>query len=234
MIIGAMLVKNEEGRYLERVLEQMKQVCDKMIILDDASTDNTRDICLNIGKGCPQGIRVIHSRESLWGKNELEQRKRLWDAAISGAVFGDWILCLDADETIPQIDLLPGKIELAEGYNCDGLSFNLYDMWDKTHYRDDELWNAHTRDWVTCVRYEPNKEYVWRETPLHCGRFPLNACDVIGQTGLAIQHWGWAREADRQAKYKRYIAADPKGGSGSMAQYKSILDPKPTLRRFET
>lgn len=84
------------------------------------------------------------------------------------------------------------------------------------------------------VREFLGKEYIWRETPLHCGRFPLNACDVIGQTGLAIQHWGWAREADRQAKYKRYIAADPEGKSGSMAQYGSILDLNPNLRRFET
>lgn len=232
MLIGVMLVKNEEGRYLERVLEQLQSVCDKIIVLDDCSTDNTREICFEIGIKCPQGVRVIRSRESLWGKNELEQRQRLWDAATAEAEDGDWILCLDADETIPQIEKLPDKIKLAEQYGCDGLSFNLYDMWDEKHYRDDELWNAHTRDWVMCVRYNPAKEYIWRDTPLHCGRFPLNACDVIGQTGLAIQHWGWAREADRQAKYKRYIAADPEGKSGSMAQYESILDPNPTLKEF--
>ena len=227
MLIGCMLVRNEAGRYLERVLEQMAKVCDKIIVLDDCSTDNTPEICKEYG------AEVFPSIQSYWGTDELKQRKRLWELATKQADENTWILCLDADETIPQIEKLPDKIKLAEQYDCKGLAFNLYDMWDETHYRDDDLWNAHARDWIMCVRYDPAKEYIWRETPLHCGRFPLNACDVIGQTGLAIQHWGWAREADRQAKYKRYMEADAEGKSGSMAQYESILDPNPVLRRFE-
>ena len=228
MLIGCMLVRNEAGRYLERVLEQMAKVCDKIIVLDDCSTDNTPEICKEYG------AEVFPSIQSYWGTDELKQRKRLWELATKQADENTWILCLDADETIPQIEKLPDKIKLAEQYDCEGLAFNLYDMWDETHYRDDDLWNAHARDWIMCVRYDPAKEYIWRETPLHCGRFPLNACDVIGQTGLAIQHWGWAREADRQAKYKRYMEADAEGKSGSMAQYESILDPNPVLRRFES
>jgi glycosyltransferase involved in cell wall biosynthesis len=227
MLIGTMLVKNEEGRYLEKVLEQMVKICDKITILDDCSTDDTPEICRSYGAD------VHYSDRSHWGTDELRQRKFLWKLATHEAHPGDWVFCLDADETIPQIEKLPDKIKLAEQYGCDGLAFNLYDMWDAEHYRDDELWNAHTRDWVMCVRYNPAKEYIWRETQLHCGRFPLNACEQVGQTGLAIQHWGWAREADREAKYKRYMEADPEGTSGSMAQYESILDPNPTLRRFK-
>jgi hypothetical protein len=221
-----MLVRNEEGRYLERVLEQMTKVCDKIIVTDDASTDDTPVICRSYG------AVVYEADKSCWGTDELILRKWLWGEACDASKPGDWILCLDADETIPRIDLLPDKIELAEQYGCDGLAFNLYDMWDETHYRDDELWNAHTRDWIMCVRYDPAKEYIWRETPLHCGRFPLNACDVIGQTGLAIQHWGWAKPEDRQDKYKRYMQSDPEGEYGCMEQYQSILDEKPTLMRF--
>lgn len=226
MLIGCSLVRNEKGRYLERVLDQMRSICDKIIVLDDCSTDNTPEICK------AYGAEVFLSIQSYWGTDELKQRKRLWELATQVADFGDWILCLDADETIPQIEKLPDKIKLAEQYGCDGLAFNLYDMWDVEHYRDDDPWNAHTRDWVMCVRYDPTKKYIWRETPLHCGRFPLNACDVIGQTGLAIQHWGWAKPEDRLAKHERYMAADPEGKHGNLEQYKSILDPNPVLRRF--
>jgi len=236
MLIGAMLVRNESGRYLERVLEQMVGVCDRLVILDDASTDKTPDICLKIGVKCPQGVRVIHSRESLWGINELEQRKRLWEAATFGAVPGDWILCLDADETITNIHLLPELINFVKNSlsDAEGIAFKLYDMWDETHYRDDDSWNAHTRDWVMCVKYDPNKEYIWRDTPLHCGRFPINAHGdiVAGHSGMAIQHWGWSRAPDREAKYKRYMEADPEGKSGNLAQYQSIMDPNPTLKEF--
>lgn len=225
MLIGAMLVRNEAGRWIETVLQQMAMVCDIIIIVDDCSTDETPEICKKYGE-------VFYSDRSYWGTNELRQRKFLWHLAVGEAKEGDWILCLDADETIPNIELLLERIKQAEQYDCDGLGFNLYDMWSQTHYRDDELWNAHTRDWVMCVRYDANREYIWRNTPLHCGRFPLNACTTIGQTGMRIQHWGWSRPEDREAKYRRYMEADPEGKNGSLEQYRSILDPNPNLKEF--
>jgi glycosyltransferase involved in cell wall biosynthesis len=228
MLIGAMLVRNEEGRWLEQVLEQMKSVCDKIVIVDDCSTDNTFDTCLKYAD------MLWPSPVSYWGTNELIQRKRLWQLAISEAKDGDWILCLDADETIPDIELLIEKIKQAEKHDVDGFGFNLYDMWSPTHYREDVWWNAHFSEWVMCVRYDPQKEYTWREQGLHCGRFPRNAYDKIGSTGLKIQHWGWSRPEDRQAKYHRYMKADPDGKFGVMEQYLSILDLNPNLKEFTT
>lgn len=226
MLIGAMLVRNEAGRWLETVLKQMATVCDIIIIVDDCSTDETPEICKKYGE-------VFYSDRSYWGTNELKQRKFLWHLAVGEAKEGDWILCLDADETIPNIELLPEKLKQAEQYSCDGLGFNLYDMWNPTHYRDDELWKAHTRDWVMCVRFDAKREYVWRNTPLHCGRFPVNACRRMGQSGMRIQHWGWSRPEDREAKYRRYMEADPEGKNGSLLQYASILDKEPHLVKFE-
>ncbi len=229
MLIGAMLVRNEEGRYLERVLEQMAKVCGKIIVEDDASEDNTPEICK------AYGAEVTSSIQSYWGTDELRQRKRLWAMVKLEVKKNDWILCLDADETLTNPEKLREAIMFADLHpEVDAIAFPLYDMWDETHYRDDEHWNAHTREWVMCVKYDPNREYVWRETPLHCGRFPLNACtNAVMVEGMAIQHWGWSRAPDREAKYKRYMAADPEGKSGSLAQYRSILDPEPVLRRFE-
>lgn len=226
MLIGCSLVRNEAGRYLEKVLEQMRSVCDRIIVLDDHSTDDTPEICRSYG------AEVFYSDRSYWGSDELRQRKFLWELATHGAGDGDWILCLDADETIPNIELLPEKLKQAEQYSCDGLGFNLYDMWSPTHYRDDALWSAHTRDWVMCVRYDASREYIWRNTTLHCGRFPVNACTRIGQTGMALQHWGWSLPEDRKEKFERYMRADPEGKNGILAQYRSILDPKPNLKEF--
>lgn len=228
-LIGIMLVKNEEGRYLERVLAQMKSVCDRIIVLDDASDDATRFICKSYGAD------VYESGTSLWGTNELIQRQRLWDLATQEAQDGDWILCLDADETITHIGKLKALITFAESYpEVGSLAFPLYDMWDKTHYRDDALWNAHLRKWIVCVKYNSGREYRWRETPLHCGRFPLNAetDHIASENSLKIQHWGWAGPADREAKYRRYMEADPEGKNGILEQYQSILDPNPVLKEF--
>lgn len=227
-MIGIMLVRNEQGRYLEKVLEQYRKVCRQLIVLDDASTDDTAQICTDYG------AEVYKSLTSWWGTDELLLRRFLWGEAQDAAKEDEWILCLDADETLTNIDRLPEAIRQAENIGADGLAFRLYDMWDAEHYREDEYWTAHNREWVMCVRYDPNKRYVWRETPLHCGRFPLNAADnPVLVEGIKIQHWGWSREADRIKKYERYMEADPNGNSGSLAQYRSILDASPILRRFE-
>jgi glycosyltransferase involved in cell wall biosynthesis len=225
MLVGCMLVRNEEGRYLERVLRQMQSICDKIIVLDDCSTDNTPEICK------AYGAEVFPSIQSYWGTDELKQRKRLWELATQVADFGDWILCLDADETFDNPELVRHYIELAENAKCNSLAFRLYDMWDEAHYRDDEYWQGHNGVWPFCVKYE-DLGYFWKETPLHCGRFPMNAVNRMASCPIRIQHWGWARPEDRQEKYERYIRADPKGEFGCLEQYKSILDENPVLRRF--
>jgi glycosyltransferase involved in cell wall biosynthesis len=226
MLIGCSLVKNEEGRYLERVLEQMAKVCDKIIVLDDCSTDDTPEICK------AYGAEVFPSIQSYWGTNELKQRKLLWELATHEADFGDWVLCLDADETFDKPELLRDYIKKADAAGCNSLAFPLYDMWSETHYRDDNFWQGHNGVWPFCVKYE-DTDCFWKETPLHCGRFPINAGNKIAMCPIKIQHWGWAKPEDRQAKYDRYMRTDPGGKYGCLEQYQSILDPEPVLRRFK-
>lgn len=220
-----MLAKNESGRWIEKVLEQMKIICDDIVVLDDCSTDETPDICKMYGAD------VFPSIQSYWSTDELKQRKFLWELATHVARFGDWILCLDADETFDNPKDVPIYVLQAEKYNCNGLSFKLFDMWNETHYRDDKFWCAHKGEWPFLVKYE-NKDYFWKQTPLHCGRFPMNAGCNIASCPVRIQHWGWSRPEDRQEKYERYMKADPEGKYGFPGQYKSIMDENPVLRRF--
>jgi hypothetical protein len=226
LLTGAMLVRNESGRYLEHVLAQMKQVCDKIVVVDDASTDDTPIICRSYG------AVVYQADKPCWGTDELILRKWLWGEACDASKPGDWILCLDADETFDRPELLRDYIQKADAAGCNSLAFTLYDMWDETHYRDDYYWQGHNGVWPFCVKYE-DTDYFWKETPLHCGRFPINAGNKIAMCPIKIQHWGWAKPEDRQAKYDRYMRTDPGGKYGCLEQYQSILDPEPVLRRFK-
>jgi glycosyltransferase involved in cell wall biosynthesis len=225
MIIGAMLVRNEAGRYLERVLEQIRSVCDEIVVLDDASTDDTVEICRRYG------AYIEATEMSYFGENELYLRKRLWFKAQAWAETGDWILCLDADETIPNIDRLPEIVKEAAVRGADSIGFRLHDMWGETHYRDDAQWSAHRRLWPMCVKVDRDKNYRWNEQPLHCGRFPVNAAERIYDPRMDLQHWGWSREEDRRRKYDFYKRIDT-NGHGNAVQYESILDPTPKLRKF--
>ena len=107
MIVGAMLVRNESGRWLEKVLSEMCKVCDTFVIVDDASDDNTVQICHNVmSMGHKKTLHVFKSHESLWATNEVDQRKKLWDMATSKIPNGGWILNFDADEIPVNINLV--------------------------------------------------------------------------------------------------------------------------------
>ncbi len=228
MRVGALLVRNEADSWLSKVLAQLTRICDAVVVLDDVSTDSTPDICR------AAGAEVHRERVSRFETDELTLRRRLWGLAAKRAKVGGWVLCLDADETFGD-DMGPAvwdhAQEIAKDLQANGLAFRLYDMWSPTHYREDEHWNAHWRWWTLCVRVEKGP-YLWREQPVHCGRFPVNAGTKALCLPWRVQHWGWSRPEDRKRKYERYRRHDPDGRYGVPAQYASILDSEPALRRW--
>lgn len=226
MIHGMMLVKNEADRWLIDVIAQMKYICDRLVILDDGSTDGTIDICKKFTK------EVYQNKESLWGKNELLARQKLWNLTTAKAEYGDWIICLDADELLVEghLDYLKYIMNINTS-GIDSIGFKLHDMWNRKQYRHDRYWTAHLRYWAMAVKYTA-KNYTWHDKSLHCGRFPNNASTKTLATQIPIKHMGWSREEDRQKKYKRYIEVDPQGKNGILAQYESILDKDPILVNF--
>jgi hypothetical protein len=164
----AMLVRNEADRYLETVLKSASLYIDEAVILDDASEDNTVEICKTVLKGIPW---TIVSNPKTGFNNEILLRKQLWEMVI--ATEPDWILILDADEVFEDKASKVLK-ELAKVQEVDHYSFRLYDMWNENSYREDTFWRAHTVYRPFMVRYGPEFNWIWRETPQHCGRLPLN------------------------------------------------------------
>jgi glycosyltransferase involved in cell wall biosynthesis len=241
-IIGGLLCKNEEHRWLIQYLQQMETLCDDLVVLDDGSTDRTQDMC------CLYGAEIHTSHEPMFDKDESELRKRLWNLCAKKAKEDDWIIILDADELInsPQnlrvalkslgfahINLLGVTLKSLGFAHINLLGFKLFDMWSDTHYRSDSLWNAHKRAWVMCVRYKFDK-YTFNESKLHCGRWPneivkqsMEEMHIIND--IYIKHMGWSTPEDRQKKYDRYMKLDGEGKFGSLEQYQSILDPNPNL-----
>lgn len=228
-IIGGLLCKNEEHRWLKQYLEQMKVLCDHIVVVDDNSIDNTVDMCSKYTK-------YIYSGNNLsFEINESYLRERLFNLCVEKCNENDWIIILDADELLNDA-LTLRNILLSCDKSVKSLSMKLYDMWNDFQYRHDEYWTAHEKFWLMCVRCV-DKNYAgyiykkWSRNQLHCGRFPL---DVYGQIcystdGAYIKHMGWSTEQDRKNKYDRYMKLDGKGEFGILEQYESILDPNPKL-----
>ncbi|PKP57725.1 MAG: hypothetical protein CVT89_04005 [Candidatus Altiarchaeales archaeon HGW-Altiarchaeales-2] len=85
-----MIVKNEE-KMLPKAIESVKSIVDEIVVVDTGSTDNTKDIAKSYG------AKVIPLE---WNDNFGEAR----NVSIRNAK-SDWILVIDADETIAKEDL---------------------------------------------------------------------------------------------------------------------------------
>lgn len=222
----SMLVKNEGGRYLERMLKSANEYIDYAVIVDDGSTDNTVAICKEI---LGDKLTLIQNAGSQFA-NETIVRKQQWYETIS--TNPDWILFLDADEIFEDRakDMMK---ELIKNYDIDVYAFRLYDFWNEDYYREDKLWFAHHTFRPFMMRYQPNYNYTFTATAQHCGRMPNNVMALtFMRSDLRLKHYGWAKVEDRVQKYKRYMELDPEGKYGNLAQYESILDEQVSLIKW--
>ena len=224
----SMIVKNEEKRYLKKMLEATLDYVDSYVIIDDVSTDNTVKLCEKILKN--KKHKIIVNKKSMFS-NEYLLREKQWQETIQ--TNPDFILFLDADEIFE--DDMASKISyLLKNDEVDTYSFRLYDMWNETQYREDEHWNAHAIYRPFLVRYQPNFKYKFLKKNQHCGRMPYNVVNLnTVNSELRIKHYGWADSAYRKAKFERYMQLDPEGKDGSLEQYKSIMDENPILKEFK-
>ncbi|ANE48979.1 glycosyl transferase family 2 [Paenibacillus swuensis] len=222
-----MIVRNEQDRYLGKVLEKHRAYIDEAIIIDDASTDETVQLCMEKLAGIP--LTIIRNDTSCF-HNEVQLRMQQWAATVNSRP--EWILNMDADETFE--DSFRDEVSmLMENHQPQVYYFRLYDMWNDCSYREDAYWQAHRTYRPFLHKYQTDYSYYWKKTPQHCGRFPTN----VGEqpylcSKLRVQHWGWSRLTDRQLKYKRYMELDPDGRYGWLEQYESILDPNPSLMKW--
>jgi len=224
----SMIMKNEAGRKLRECLEEVRHYIDEAVIIDDGSTDDSVKIAEEVLKDIPH--RIICNTQSKFHK-EYTLRQQQWEETIK--TNPEWILNIDADQ-IFEVKMREEIHKLINQNEIDAWFFRLYDFWDETHYRDDAMWCAHKAwNWCSLLRYKPDFNYVWKETPQHCGHFPKNIGELpCARSLMRLKHYGWANEADRIAKYYRYMQLDPGAKYGWQAQYDSILDPAPHLTEW--
>jgi len=120
-----MIVKNEEHR-LNDCLDNISALVDEIIIVDTGSTDNTVSIAKNLS------AKIIHYK---WDNNTANAR----NAGLEQASY-EWILVLDADETIAEADF--EKIKSAiKNNSVDGFIFHQRNY---TNNPEVENWQANT------------------------------------------------------------------------------------------
>ncbi len=224
----SMIVKNEADRYLRRALEHHREYIDEAVIIDNGSKDHTINICKEVLAGIPT---VIISNTWASFSNEFALRAHQWNETLASEP--EWVLNMDADEWFEE-----GAAErirhLINQDKFDTIYLRLYDMWNETHYRDDQYWRAHSVYRPFFVRASSGTQLLWKKAALHVSRFPTSIQHMTYLTDeLRVCHYGWAREQDRITKYNRYLTLDPQGEYGWKEQYDSILDQNPNLVKWE-
>lgn len=227
-LVLSMLVKNEDEKYLEETLTTAIKYVDEVIIIDDACTENAVEICNKILHKIPHKI-IINEKGGM--DNEAQLRKKQWEETVKSNP--DWILFLDADEVFEE--KMEDQIKyLILNNDVDTYCFRSYDMWNKDEYRDDNLWNTHTRYTPFLIRYHNNYKYRFANAKYNGERVPSNALNLnLCNSEIKLKHYGWMDPNDRKKQYNCYMKSDPDGKLDDVNKYKSILDKKPNLVRFE-
>jgi len=183
-----MIVKNEAD-FLEKAINSVKEIVDEIIIVDSGSTDNTKEIAKKFN------AKFI---EHKWDNDFSKARNVSLKHATK-----DWILALDADETLSKEDLQKIK-ELIKNNEYDG-----YMLIQRTYTN-----NSISQKWVTAkddqykeskpyagwvysgiTRLFKNKKHIHFEYPVHETVMDSikRAGGKIGTTKIPIHHYGKVR-----------------------------------------
>lgn len=179
-----MPVRNEANRWLASVLDFLSRLVDNIIVFDDASTDDTPNLCQRYPK-----VQYYRGTNGQFDIDESKLRRHLWDLTIQ--LEPEWILALDADE-LPETGALALIPKLLNQRDFDAIAFRLFDLWKSPGYvRNDGAWNPWHRFSPLLVRYDPGLASDWATQAIHCGRFPLAYRDrVTFYSSLRIRHYG--------------------------------------------
>lgn len=223
----SMIVRNEMERHLVRAVECAVQIASRndghVIVTDDASTDATPDFM----RGVTDHLQV--HEEPMFLVHEGRARQSHYDFMSQFVHPGDWVLALDADETMNRVDLVGERVRDAIRTGCGLVLTPQVELWseDPPMQRMDGYWNTMTAmrlyEFRTGGRITDKEMASWSVPDYALAQRRTG----LKQNGLDLLHWGYSREPDRRIKYDRYI-----NRSGHNPRFiRSILEP-PVLREY--
>ena len=205
MKVHALLRIKNESRWLAEVLHALWPVCDQILVFDDASTDNSREIA------SAMGAQVIETPFKDRGFIDEAADKehllaKLWE---SGAQLGDYCVMIDGDEVLMAEDIPALKEAMAQGVVCG--SMHIVYCWNSRDQIRVDRWYKEFRRPSLFRLILPNLSF--RRTPfggnLHCSSAPAQLLNDITPINVRLLHYGYMLAEDRVRKWRRYNEIDP-------------------------
>jgi O-antigen biosynthesis protein len=212
-------VKNEE-RWIQKSLESISDLCSKIVILDDGSTDNTVEVCQSFSN-----VVDIYQQKDLQ-IDEHRDRTRLLKMALDQDP--DYLLTMDGDEVIlpTSKDILLEEINVLYPQKF-MFQFQFLYMWDKfNQYRYDGLYSNIWQNRLMKIKGQ-SKDLSFKTSKygsnFHMGSLPSNTIDYENsiKSNVKILHYGYFDQKLRETKFEFYSKNDP--NSEGQDGYKHII-----------
>jgi len=187
-------VKNE-ARWIERSVCSILPICDRVLVLDDHSTDETVAVCAAI-----PGVEVFAS--PFTGLDETRDKNWLLDKARHA----DWIVMIDGDEMFMPGTL--GKLFEAMHTDAPSISMRVLYLWDRQDLvRMDGVYGEYRRH--SAFRPRNHVFSSSTENGFHCGNVPYRAMLQAVTIDAPLLHFGYLDAVERERKYCWYNAQNP-------------------------
>ena len=216
MVVGP----GEADRYLSSVLDRCLLWADVVhVTLDSRAGSEEQDI---VSLRADMWERLSIS----WEDHEGRFRGEAWRMLeLSDIEPGDFVVCLDADEVIVENAIVKPAAKEFPGHV---VPFRFHEMWTSNLYRTDGHWKPYPGG----IMFPYMKNGYFQDKAVACGREPTYAtllprAKIVGN----VLHYGYATDADRHAKYERYMRIDG-GKYHSLTHLQSIASTNPTLESW--
>ncbi len=204
-VIGAMRIKNE-SQWIKRSIESQLGICDKVLVLDDGSTDDTRDIVRSFGE------RSVLIESPFKGVDEGRDKNFLLKHLV--AANPEWVIWIDGDEELEKraTDVLKQEMrQTAVGF----YSLPVLYFWDSENkVRTDGIYANLSRPSAFRVRGQDHAKLHFPRgdgsANLHNGgNCPQGISGYGVMSDARIKHYGYLTWEERQRKYEFYNRIDP-------------------------
>lgn len=210
-IIGQLVVgAGEADRYLEQTLKEFQRLCDDAIAVR-CNTGAKEKKLLD-----KYDIRSYEDNRE-WGKFQPDIKTNLLRRIKK--LQADWIVVLDADETMPTVTRQT-LTDLAVGREA--CQFYVVNLWNDVHHYSKALsfWN------VRFYQCTATDETQFLRKPVHCGNAPPYFYTIPARNSYVphiLLHTGLLDPADRQRKYQRYQQYDPHARHKGRDYYDALI-----------
>ena len=226
IFLAILRIKNEAW-WLRQVLSALSPLCRTIFVMDDHSTDGSKDIILDRPD-------TVYLQSPFSGLDEARDKNWLLESVMRTLPQKElnvdspyWVLCIDGDEELEPLGAEKIRRMVANDPTALSFYFRILYLWDSPgKVRVDGVYGKFQRPSMFRLI---NPAFKFQSTPwggnLHCSSIPQEFLGHAKESNVALLHYGYMHQADREKKWKWYNTVDP--GNQIEDEYRHVIQGDP-------